>query len=220
MEDALKQEREGAIAAGEFITSAFTKVRRVIAIRKVELICGLLLLLMAVNLFASISRKSITNDELVHIPAGYYHLVAGEFQLNNEHPPLVKMWAALPLLFIQPNESKLEPEVARGNYSEETWKYLDQFWPDNRDKFEAISFWTRVMMIPLTLGLGILVFSYARNLFGERAAVLALALYTLEPTVLAHGRIVHTDLPAAFAFLLLFFVLRHYWSARTCRRAL
>lgn len=187
--------------------------------RRAEALCAALLLGMSLQLLVAVARKSITNDEIVHIPAGYYHLVAGEFQLNNEHPPLVKMWAALPLLFIQPNES-LDPAQARGNYSQETWRYLEQFWPGNKDRFKTISFWTRAMMIPITLGLGILIFIFARDLFGARAALLAVALYTLEPTVLAHGRIVHTDLPAAFAYLLFFFVLRYYLIARTPRRAL
>lgn len=203
---------------GESIAEAFAALRQLVAVRKAEALCGALLLLMAANLFAAISLKSITNDELVHIPAGYYHLVAGEFQLNNEHPPLVKMWAALPLLFIQPNETSRDE--ATGNFSEETWKTMDQFWPNNREHYEAIFFWTRAMMIPITLGLGILIFVYARDLFGARVAAFAVALYTLEPTVLAHGRIVHTDLPAAFAFLLFFFALRYYLKARTSRRAL
>jgi hypothetical protein len=33
---------------------------------------GALLLLMAITLLETIARKSITNDETVHIPAGYY----------------------------------------------------------------------------------------------------------------------------------------------------
>ena len=53
---------------------------------------------MALQMLAVISRKSITNDEVISIPAGYYHLVAGNFQISMDHPPLSKMWAALPLL--------------------------------------------------------------------------------------------------------------------------
>jgi hypothetical protein len=219
MEDALKKPAAGA-APGKAIAHAFATVRQLIVVRKAEAIGAVLLILMAANLLASISRKSITNDEVVHIPAGYYHLVAGQFQLNNEHPPLVKMWAALPLLFIQPNETTPLPGEVTGNFSEETWKYLDQFWPNNREHFAAISFWTRTMMVLITLALGVLIFFYARALFGPRAAVLAVALYTLEPTVLGHGRLVHTDLPAAFVFLLFFFVLRYYLANRTARRAL
>lgn len=53
---------------------------------------------MALPMPAVISRKSITNDEVIGIAAGYYHLVAGNFQISLDHPPLSKMWAALPLL--------------------------------------------------------------------------------------------------------------------------
>ncbi|HKP45631.1 MAG TPA: glycosyltransferase family 39 protein [Pyrinomonadaceae bacterium] len=220
MEDAL-QNREAERAIGALVANFFAAIERVIATRKAELICAGLLFLMAINLFAQISRKSISNDEVVHIPAGYYHLVAGKFQLNNEHPPLVKMWAALPLLFIQPEESAIgNSQDVTGNFSEETWKYLEQFWPSNRAHFESISFWCRAMMVPIAVGLGLLIFVYCRQLFGDRAAVFAVAFYSLEPTVLAHGRIVHTDLPAAFAYLLFFFVLRHYLLNRTARRAL
>jgi hypothetical protein len=187
---------------------------------RTQTVCAALLLLMAINMLAANSRKGITNDEIVHIPAGYYHLVAGEFQLNNEHPPLIKMWAALPLLFIQPNESPPTAEEKQGVYGTLTWSYEDRFWQANRREFETILFLTRVMMIVLALGLGILIFAFTRSLLGPRAAVLAVALYTLEPTVLGHGRIVHTDLPGAFAFLLFFFVLRIYWQAKTTRNAL
>jgi hypothetical protein len=175
---------------------------------------------MAANMFAAISRKGITNDEIVHIPAGYYHLVAGDFQLNNEHPPLIKMWAALPLLLIQPNESPPTAEERQGTFNGLTWSYEHRFWQNNQTQFERILFWTRAMMIVLTLALGVLIFFYARSLFGSRAGAIAVALFTLEPTVLAHGRLVHTDLPAALAFLFFFFVLRIYLRARTTRNAL
>jgi 4-amino-4-deoxy-L-arabinose transferase-like glycosyltransferase len=179
-----------------------------------------LLLLMAVNMLAAISRKSITNDEIVHIPAGYYHLVAGDFQLNNEHPPLIKMWAALPLLFIQPNESPPTAEEKQGSFNALTWSYEHRFWQANRQQFETILFSTRAMMVLLTLGLGVLIFVYARSLFGSGAALIAVALYSIEPTVLGHGRLVHNDLPSALTFLLFFFVLQIYLNARTTHNAL
>jgi hypothetical protein len=194
--------------------------RQFVRAHQAEAICAGLLLLMAVNMVGAISRKGITNDEIVHIPAGYYHLVAGDFQLNNEHPPLIKMWAALPLLFIQPNESPPTAEEKQGVYGTLTWSYEDRFWQVNRGEFEKILFAARVMMIVLAVALGILIFAFGRSLFGPRAGVLAVVLYTLEPTVLGHGRIVHTDLPGALAFLLFFFVLRMYSQAKTTRNAL
>lgn len=205
--------------AGELI-QRLGLLRQAVIAHRLEILAGFLLLLMAVNMFAAISHKGITNDEIVHIPAGYYHLVAGDYQLNNEHPPLIKMWAALPLLLIQPQEAPPTEAEKQGVFNGLTWSYEHRFWQANIAQFGRILFWTRAMMIVLTVGLGVLIFSFARALFGPRAGVIAVALYTLEPTVLAHGRLVHTDLPAAFAFLLFFFVLRIYLKARTTRTAL
>ncbi|MBC8031738.1 MAG: glycosyltransferase family 39 protein [Pyrinomonadaceae bacterium] len=214
MEDALKQKLEAApssgAARGEPIAHHVAAIRKLLGAHWAEVVCAALLLLMAVNLCAAISRKTITNDEIVHIPAGYYHLVAGEFQLNNEHPPLIKMWAALPLLFVQPDEPPPPPNTDDENFMERTWGFHARFWQANRERFAEVTFWPRVMMIPITLALGVLIFVFARKLFGETAALIAVALYVLEPTVLAHGRIVHTDLPAAFAYLLFFFTLHYY----------
>ena len=48
----------------------------------------------------------------------------------------------------------------------------------------------------------------------------AVALFALEPTVLAHGRVVQTDIPAAFGFLLFFYFLHRYLKAPTWITAL
>ena len=41
---------------------------------------------------------SPTSDETAHLAAGYSYLVTHDYRLNPEHPPLAKMFAALPLL--------------------------------------------------------------------------------------------------------------------------
>jgi hypothetical protein len=221
MDESLKGQQRVAVESWIVVEPrrVFAATRRFIVARPTELLCALLLLAMAANLFAQISRKSLTNDEMIHIPAGYYHLVAGYFQLNNEHPPLVKMWAALPLLFIQPNEPPPAKDETEHNMNL-TWRYQARFWSDNPEHFAAIIFWTRAFMILLTLALGLLIFLYARDLFGPRAACLSVALFAFDPTVLAHGRIVHTDMPAALVYLLFFHVLRGYLKKPTWRRAL
>jgi 4-amino-4-deoxy-L-arabinose transferase-like glycosyltransferase len=228
MEESLKQEREpfGAAppadltAGGEKRRALLASVRGAALERGAELACALLLCLMSLNLLTVVARKSITVDEVVMIPSAYYHLAAGNFQLVHEHPPLSKILAALPLLFIQPKEIKPHETGGPLNSNNEEWVYQERFWQDNRTDFEAISFWTRVPMIALAIGLGVLIFAFARDLFGPRAAVLSVALYSLEPTVLAHSRVVQTDIPAAFGYLLLFYALRRYVPAPTPRRAL
>jgi 4-amino-4-deoxy-L-arabinose transferase-like glycosyltransferase len=140
--------------------------------------------------------------------------------LVNEHPPLSKIVAGTAFLFVQPNEGLATEVTAENNPDYEKWQYYLGFWEHNRDRFEAISFWPRVPMILLTVALGVLVFRFARELFGARAAVLAVVLFACEPTVLAHGRVVQTDVPAAFGWLLFFMALSAYAKQATFNRAI
>jgi len=153
------------------------------------------------------------------IPSAYYHLASGNFQLVNEHPPLSKLVAGAPLLFVQPEEARPDQITASPGSSDVQWAYYESFWENNFDRFDTVGFWARAGMIALTIGLGILVFWFARELFGDRAAVIATALFALEPTVLAHGRVVQTDIPATFGYLLFFIALYRYNRRRDWRRA-
>ncbi len=221
MDESLKQEQVLTDAKWPTVSiaSALAYARQIAGAHKAEALAGCLLLLMAANLLTTISRKTITNDETVLIPSAYYHLAAGNFQLVHELPPLCKVIAGVPLLFIQPNEAKPEVVAPLTDPSQRAWAYQESFWQDNRARFQTISFWTRIPAALLTLTLGLLVFCFARELFGARAAVLALFLFALEPTVLAHGRVVQTDIPATLGFLLVFYTLYRYIEGRTWRRA-
>jgi 4-amino-4-deoxy-L-arabinose transferase-like glycosyltransferase len=183
-----------------------------------QLISAGLLLVMAVNLLTVVAQKSITIDETLAIPAGYYYLKAKAFHIDHDHPPLPKMLAALPLLFFSVQAPSLE-DPGNEPSARQTLTAANRFWSANRDHFQTIFFWARVPMIILTLLLGALVFTFTRRLFNTRAAVLAVTLFSLEPTILAHGRVIK-DIHVAFAYLLFFFALYVYGSAPTLRRAI
>lgn len=51
-----------------------------------------------IQLALTIRTESITWDEDDHLYAGYMSWKTGDFGLNPEHPPMVKMLAALPIL--------------------------------------------------------------------------------------------------------------------------
>lgn len=197
----------------------FAEARRALVAYKVEILCATILLAMAFVLVTITARKSITCDEIVLIPSAYYHLVTNDVQLIPQHPPLCKLLAGLPLLLLQPDERPPEPSDRSLTKDDVEWKYASRFWQDNNSRFEAISFWARMPMIALTLALGVLTFVFARDLFGSRAALLAVVLFALEPTILAHGRVVQTDIPAAFGFLLTIFAFYRYLRAPTWKRA-
>lgn len=201
------------------IRNVFAATRSWARAHLAELACAALLTAMSLQMFAVISHKSITVDEIVMIPSAYYHLAAGNFQLVNEHPPLAKIIAGVPILFVQPNEVKAEQIVGEPGSNLEKWSYAERFWENNPDIFESLSYWPRVPSIILTVLLGLLLFKVARELFGPMAAVLAVALFSLEPTVLAHGRVVQTDIPATLGYLLLFFTMYRYTKSLSLKSA-
>ncbi|MFN2493605.1 MAG: ArnT family glycosyltransferase [Pyrinomonadaceae bacterium] len=185
-----------------------------------ELLSAVLLTAMCLQMLSVIARKSVTVDEIILIPAAYYHLVTEDVDLVREHPPLCKLLAGMPLLFIQPNEAARSPTDPPLSRIDLEWKYEMEFWQNNRARADTISFWARVPMIVLTFALGLLIFVFSRDVFGSRAALLAVALFTLEPTVLAHGRVVQTDIPATFGFLFTALALHRYLHARTWKLAI
>jgi hypothetical protein len=179
-------------------------------------LCALLLALMALQMLSVIRRKSITVDEWVLIPAGYFHLTARDYRPVQEHPPFAKTIAAAPLLLTGTQSPSIDD--APHEYGYFLNKFQD-FWDANAGQFEYLSFWARVPMIAVALLLGALIFVFARRYWGARAAVFAVALYTLEPTILAHGRVVQTDIPSALALLVFSFALYEYLKAPGSRRA-
>ncbi len=191
--------------------------RHVLRRRWAEVACGALLLLMGFNLLSVMARKNITIDETLIIPSGYYYLNSRTFYIEPDHPPLSKLLAGLPLVFLPLKTPELA-DLSREPSADQTLIAANRFWTTNRQHFESVFFWARVPMVILTVLLGALVFIFARHLFNVRAAVLAVALFSFEPTILAHGRVVK-DIHVAFAYLLFFFALYLYGSTPTLRRA-
>lgn len=183
-----------------------------------ELLCIAALAFLAANSLLVIRQKSVTTDEAFMIPAGYYHLAADDMRPVNEHPPLVKILSAAPLLLMRPAMPPHEG-VEMDFYNDPQNIYWN-FWRANSSRIDGISFWSRVPMILLTVLLGALVFIYARRLFTPRAAAFAVLLFAVEPTVLAHSRVVQTDVPAALGFLLFCFAFYDYLRSPNILRAL
>ncbi len=47
------------------------------------------------------TQKSATWDEPIHLTTGYAALAYGDYRVESTHPPFIRMWAALPLLFMR-----------------------------------------------------------------------------------------------------------------------
>ncbi len=161
-----------------------------------SIIAGLLLLIMFALAATSIKNDSLTMDEVAHLPSGYSYLTQQDMRLNPEHPPLIKDLAAFPLLFIKdinfPSEIKSWQEDVNGQ-----WDFGRYFLYQTGNPAEKMIFWGRIPMILILILLGFYVFKWARELFGNRAGLLALFFFSFSPTLIAHGKLVTTDVGAA-----------------------
>jgi Dolichyl-phosphate-mannose-protein mannosyltransferase len=162
-------------------------------------------------------RKSITYDEVPHLPAGFSYWKTGEVELNPMHPPLVKELCALPLLFLNVDLRVDRDTIHR--LAKASWNQREfglRFFR-GRD-VERIVFWGRVPAVVLSACLAALVFVWARELWGPLGGLFSLFLYAFDPTIVAHAQLVTTDVGLALFATLFVFLLRSALRAPTWPR--
>ncbi len=141
----------------------------------------LLLLLLVTQTAATMSVKSPGSDEMTYIEAGYRYWTTGDFRYNQEHPPLPKLIAALPIL-------------ANGVPSPEPYNV----------------FFSRLMIVGFSVLLGVFVYKWANELYGYKSGLFALALYVFSPNILAWSGMVIPSLPVAcFSFISLYYFWKY-----------
>jgi len=152
-------------------------------------VVALLLVTLGAELTCSIRELSQTFDESTHLLAGYQYWRHRDFGANPEHPPLLKLAAAAPLL-----SAHLErPPILAGPTKDVHQVHGVQFLYENTRPAEELLFAARMGASFVTYLLAVLVFLAASEMFGLAAGLLALTLLVFEPNVLAHGALVTTD---------------------------
>jgi len=155
----------------------------------------------------SVRQKSNTYDEIAHLTRGYSYFLTGDFRLGPPHPPLAHYWAALPGLGMN---VKFPPQLVAEEYlgdwrQSDMWAIGRQFFYyakiGNAEIIDALLFRGRAMIALGSVALGLVTYFWSRRLFGFSGGLLALTLYAFSPTMLAHGRLVTTDLAAALFFI-------------------
>ena len=119
---------------------------------------------------------------------GYMSWKTGDFGLNPEHPPMVKMLAALPLLAM---DLKVPPLQGR-EFKHEAFLNGKEFVFGN--DADTLLFRARMAASLLTVLLAVLVFlRRARDVRYWRLPSVAFTLLVFDPNLLAHGALVTTD---------------------------
>lgn len=161
-----------------------------------------------------VHRESLTFDEDNHMFSGYMMWKTGDYGLNPEHPPLVKLLATLPIL----GEKLWIPPLQHRQFKQEA--YLDgRDWLAHNDgSSQRLVFRMRLMAGLLALGLSLVVFAAAREWFGLEAGLIALVLVTFDPNILAHSALVTTDMGVTFFFLASIYAFYRYVKKPTAGR--
>jgi hypothetical protein len=167
--------------------------------------------------FATLVQKTPAVDEPLHLFSGYAYLKWSDYRSNSVTPPVAKLWAALPLLAFDledPRPSRPHWHALREGSEDAPLVDIarDMFFVQNDG--EPLFRRAKLQMVVLGVLLGAAIYVCASRLFGWPAGVAALALFTLDPTMLAHSQIVHGDVPFA-----LWFFLATYFLWRFLERA-
>lgn len=169
----------------------------------------------AFQLWLHAARTSATVDEGAHILAGHRHLQCGDFGINPEHPPFLKMLAAAPLAFRTLNEPPWECG-SRMTSKPEMFAFGTSFLVQNG--IDDVVIPARLAASSTSLLLAVLVFAAAREMFGRAEALTALALLAFEPTLIANGSLVLTDMVlTATAFAAVYALYRYRKNSRLAR---
>lgn len=168
---------------------------------------AILLLILEAQLLLSVRQNSQTFDESAHLYAGYSYLKCGDLGINPEHPPLVKLVAALPLL---PLRLQVQPPPEIYFRGASGYGGIQFLYAHDAD---ALLFRARAICTLFTLSLALLVFLAGYEMFGAGAGMFALVLFVFEPNILANGALVTTDMGAS---CLVFATIYAFY--RYCRR--
>jgi len=177
-----------------------------------SVLAGALIIVFVLQSFFASRLKSPVFDEPPHIASGLSYLESGVFHANLQHPPLLKEMAAvfLSLAGVHWPGSPMAKKVIQGGPDSKNLEWqvgVDVIASNGPDR---VMFWARLPFILLAALLGALIYAWGRELVGDLAALGALFLYALDPTVIAHSYLVTTDVGlAAFAMLFLFALSRY-----------
>ena len=155
-----------------------------------------------------------TFDEPVYVSAGVAAVLHHDVTINDEHPPLPKVLAALPVLLTHP----VVPADGRWSGNDEQ-SYGARFVAAQlaAGKLSRVTFASRLVPLAETAGVAFVLFGLASELAGPVAGALAGMLWLASPFVLGIGHLDGTDVPFALAVALSSWALVRWLRLRNTR---
>lgn len=136
---------------------------------------------------------SQTFDEGAHLAAGVSYWRTGDFRLNPEHPPLLKLLWAVPV--VVRGDVSFDPDPDAWEHRDH-WRVADSFLY-SRDDHSELLLSARRVNIALGAALVALLGWWAHRLWGPGAGLLACALAATDPNLAAFAALLSMDLGLA-----------------------
>lgn len=154
-------------------------------------------------------RKTVTHDEIWHLPVGILNWQTGHFDHDDLNPPLTRMWAAIPGWLFGPAaaEGKDASDIATRYISDHagyrTW-YISG----------------RLLNLMFSVATILIAVKWSREWFGDMAAGLTALLCCTEPTLLGHSSLVTPDAGLMLAFTATLYLTSRWRDQPTWKRAM
>lgn len=168
-----------------------------------------LLLIFAMLVFLSSKDNSPLYHEGERIFNGYSYLKYGNSINQAGYPLLTHSLAAVPLLFMDINYPEDFDFTSPKVFGQRDFLYYG----DNNAR--EMLFLARLPFIIIGVILGLFIFLWAEELFGYKAGLLSLTLFSFSPTMIGYTPIVAADINlAAFLFIASYFFWKFYTKPR------
>ncbi len=177
--------------------------------RRAEWVAAGLLAVFVLLAGTSALQHSAVYHERLYIYAGVQNLRHGVYELGAGTPSGLLQLAALPLQLMDLDDHA-GPPIPPDSYNSLGVRFLYQ----NRVPASQILMAARAPFLALGVALGLMIFVWARRLYGDAGGLLALGLYVLSPAMLAHSQFTNQSFGVAALSLMALYTL---W--RLCERA-
>ncbi len=182
--------------------------------RSPALVCAVLLALFGLLSYSAAWTKSPTSDEPLHAAAGYLIRWCGDYRIDIEDPALFPLLSSLPQ-----SQSDLQADTGDSNFRESLkdhrkqgafvvqmmfrTPHVDPTQPGQISIYDGPAYIDRARVIFLAIALagGAMLAWWANRLAGATAAILATALFSLDPNFLANGPLIKNDVAIAVLML-------------------
>ncbi len=167
---------------------------------------------------SSLRQENPTVDEVNHLPAGISYWQTRTFKLYHQNPPLVKLIAALPV-----SRADMDPLYRSAEW--DAYSPLPSFFGEWFMLLHAANYFelftvSRMLMPGFSVLGGLFVFLWSRRLWGDLGGLLSLLLWCLCPNILAHARLITSDVAASSVGMAATYLFWRYLHAKTWRYAI